>query len=79
VLAIAQLVAKLLFPSLAPKGVTTIVLLVLVLGSMNLLAISIIGEYIGKIFEETKSRPAFIRMNIIQNGEIRNATVHTGH
>jgi polyisoprenyl-phosphate glycosyltransferase len=29
-----------------------------------LLAISIIGEYISKIFEETKRRPKFIRSSI---------------
>ena len=27
--------------------------------------------YIGKIFEETKARPAFIRRNLIVHGEIR--------
>jgi dolichol-phosphate mannosyltransferase len=77
--ALVQFLAKLLFPSSAPKGITTVVLLVLLLGSMNLLAISVVGEYVGRIFEETKLRPPFIRMSIIQNGEIRDATVHKGH
>jgi dolichol-phosphate mannosyltransferase len=77
-LSFLQLLAKLFFPASAPKGVTTIVLLVLILGSLNLLAVSIVGEYIAKIFEEVKERPHFIRMNIIQNGEIRRATVQQG-
>ncbi len=63
------------FPSLAPRGVTTIVVLVLIMGALNLLAISVVGEYIAKIFEEVKRRPHFIRMNIIQNGEIRQAAI----
>ena len=54
---------------------TTIVILVLIMGALNLLAISVVGEYIAKIFEEVKRRPHFIRMNIIQNGEIRQAAV----
>jgi len=77
-LSFLQVLARILFPELAPKGVTTIVLLILLLGSMNLLAISIVGEYIAKIFEEVKARPPFIRMNIIQNGEIRQATIQQG-
>jgi dolichol-phosphate mannosyltransferase len=78
VLSLAQIALKLLFPASAPKGVTTIMLLVLVLGSLNLLAASILGEYIGKIFEEVKGRPHFIRMNVIQSGEIRRANVRRG-
>lgn len=77
-LALGQLIMRLAFPAIAPKGLTTIIMLVLVLGSMNLLAISIIGEYIAKIFEEVKARPVFIRTNVVQNGEIRHATVHRG-
>jgi polyisoprenyl-phosphate glycosyltransferase len=74
--ALGQLVMRLAFPDSAPKGLTTVIILVILLGSINLLAVSVIGEYIGKIFEEVKSRPVFIRMNVIQNGEIRHATVH---
>lgn len=70
-----QALARILFPNAAPRGVTTIVVLVLTMGALNLLAISLVGEYIAKIFEEVKRRPHFIRMNIIQNGEIRQAAI----
>jgi hypothetical protein len=46
-----------------------------VLGSLNLLAVSIVGEYIAKIFEEVKARPHFIRMNVVQNGDVRQAQI----
>lgn len=69
-----HVLAKLLFPEIAPQGITTVVVLILGLGSLNLLAISIVGEYIAKIFEEVKGRPPYIRMSIIQNGEIRPAS-----
>ena len=71
VLMVIQVLAKLLFPQLAPRGVTTLLMAVLFFGSLNLLAISIVGEYVAKIFEEVKRRPHFIRRSIIQEGEIR--------
>ena len=78
VLSLGQIVAKLLFPSAAPRGVTTVILLILVLGSINLLAISIVGEYIAKILEEVKARPHFVRLNIIRSGEVRQADMRRG-
>jgi len=52
------------------RGVTTIVLLVLGIGSIQLLSVSIIGDYIGKIIEEVKNRPKFIRSKVLFNGKI---------
>lgn len=49
-----------------PHGITTIIVLVLFFGGLNMLGISIIGEYQAKIFEETKRRPKFIRRNIFR-------------
>lgn len=69
----AQLTFKLLFPGSAPRGVTTTLLTIIFFGSINLLAVSIIGEYIAKIFEEVKRRPHFIRRHVIRDGEIREA------
>jgi dolichol-phosphate mannosyltransferase len=70
-----QIIGRLLFPELAPKGVTTLLLGVLFFGSVNLFALGIVGEYIAKIFEEVKQRPLFIRRNIIRDGEIRSFSV----
>ena len=42
------------------QGWTTIVLSLWALGGLQLLAIGIVGEYIGKIYLETKERPKFI-------------------
>lgn len=49
----------------APKGVTTLIVLVLFLGAVQLLSISILSEYIAKILDETKKRPNFIVKRII--------------
>jgi glycosyltransferase involved in cell wall biosynthesis len=50
-------------------GTSTIIVLILFFGSLNVLAISILGEYLIKIFEETKRRPKFIRKAVRQGGE----------
>lgn len=66
-----QVIARILFPYLAPKGATTILIAIGFFGSLNLLAVSLIGEYLAKIFEEVKRRPHFIRRSIIKEGEVR--------
>ena len=43
-------------------------LLILSFGSINLFAISLVGEYIGKIILEVKQRPRVIRSEIIRSG-----------
>ena len=43
-----------------PLGNPTIVILVLFLGGVQLISIGILGEYIGRIYEEVKKRPRFI-------------------
>ena len=68
---VGQLLAKLLFPTLAPKGFASVIILIVFFGSLNVLAISVAGEYIAKIFEEVKQRPHFIRRSIIRDGEVR--------
>lgn len=77
ILGIAQVAVRLLFPELAPKGLTTVLLVILFFGSINLLGIAVLGEYIAKIFEEVKRRPPFIRSSIIKSGGIRDASIAT--
>ncbi|MBI4129214.1 hypothetical protein HY464_00805 [Candidatus Peregrinibacteria bacterium] len=47
-----------------PRGLTTIFVLVLFLGSIQLLSIGVIAEYVGRIFEETKRRPRYVTREI---------------
>ena len=47
-------------------GYATIIVLILFLGGMQLFCIGIIGEYIGKIFEQSKDRPIYITKEIIK-------------
>ncbi|MFI3278554.1 MAG: glycosyltransferase family 2 protein [Rikenellaceae bacterium] len=42
------------------QGFPTILIAILFLGGIQLLSIGILGEYIGRIFNETKSRPTYV-------------------
>ena len=46
-------------------GYATIIVLILFLGGMQLLCIGIIGEYVGKTFEQSKDRPIYIAKEIL--------------
>jgi dolichol-phosphate mannosyltransferase len=70
ILAIVQILIRLFDPSATPHGLTTVMLLIMFFGSFTILAISILGEYIAKIVEETKNRPIYIRDLRIKNGQI---------
>jgi dolichol-phosphate mannosyltransferase len=41
-------------------GVATILLVVLMLGGIQLITLGIVGEYIGRIYEEVKGRPLYV-------------------
>lgn len=58
-IALAYLVMKLAgFPF--PIGNPTVVILILFMGGIQLISVGILGEYIGRIYEEVRSRPKFI-------------------
>jgi polyisoprenyl-phosphate glycosyltransferase len=41
-------------------GFSTITIVILLLGGMNLIAVGIIGEYVGRIYDEVKRRPLYL-------------------
>ena len=57
-------------PEIAPKGITTVLIAILSLGSLNLFPIGLVGEYVAKIMQEVKGRPRLIRLSIIKNGKV---------
>jgi nucleoside-diphosphate-sugar epimerase/glycosyltransferase involved in cell wall biosynthesis len=65
---ILQIIFRILYPNI-PHGITTIIVLILFFGGIQLLAVSILGEYLSKVFEESKGRPKFIRKSIIYRGK----------
>jgi dolichol-phosphate mannosyltransferase len=72
--AVLQIIGRLLFPELVPPGVTTTLVFIMFFGSLNFVGLSVLGEYLAKVFEEVKRRPHFIRRSVIRDGEVRHAT-----
>ena len=50
-------------------GFATIIVLTLLLGGIQLFCIGIIGEYVGKIFEQSKDRPIYVAKEILDYTE----------
>jgi dolichol-phosphate mannosyltransferase len=50
-----------------PQGWTSLLLAIVFLGGVQLLVLGILGEYIGRIFEQTRSRPMFLVDKILKN------------
>jgi len=59
-LAVIQIVARLLAPHSVPSGFTTLIVLILFIGGVQLLCFSILGSYIMHIYDEVKRRPPYI-------------------
>jgi len=50
-------------------GYATIIVLILFLGSMQLFCIGIIGEYVGRTFEQSKNRPIYVAKEVLNYEE----------
>lgn len=61
---IAVIWEKLIF-GIDVRGYATIIVLILFFGSVQLFCIGIIGEYVGRTFEQTKKRPIYILKEVI--------------
>jgi len=60
---------RIYYPDIAPRGIATLLITVLMFGSLNLFAIGVVGEYVAKIMTEVKGRPRLIRAALIRNGK----------
>lgn len=69
-LAAIYFLQRLLLDVYIPQGFTTLAILILFLGGIQLLSVGLIGEYIGRIYDEVKRRPEYIERESIGFGEI---------
>lgn len=67
ILAIQSLVRY--FTGHAVEGFTTVILLILIIGSAIMISLGIIGYYIAKIYEEVKGRPRYLISKTIGRGK----------
>lgn len=71
-------ILRILWPDIAPRGATTMLIAILMFGSLNLFGIGLVGEYIGKIMIEVKQRPRLIRAALIRHGVVTPQTTKPG-
>jgi polyisoprenyl-phosphate glycosyltransferase len=57
--ALFAIVAKLVLHR-SPQGFTALIIIITFLSGANLLFLGVIGEYVGRIYEEAKSRPLYV-------------------
>jgi glycosyltransferase involved in cell wall biosynthesis len=53
------LIGRVLLTGIDVPGYASLMVVVLFLGGMQLVALGVIGEYLGRMFNETKNRPLF--------------------
>ena len=57
-----------------PSGWTSLIAVVLLLGGVQLLSLGVIGEYVGRIFEESKQRPLYFVADATAGSELELST-----
>ena len=60
-------------------GVTTTLLPVLFFGGWQLFILGLVGEYIGRIYDEVKGRPLYLVRERVNMGEQAVASLEGGH
>lgn len=63
---LVMVILEKLILGIAVPGYATIIVLILLLGATQLFCIGIIGEYVGRTFEQTKDRPIYIAKEILE-------------
>lgn len=65
------IVTKVLLLGVDTPGYASLLIAVLLMGAIQLLSLGIIGEYLGRLFLEVKSRPIYVVEGVYEDGDIR--------
>ncbi len=57
-----------LFLNRSPQGFTALILLITFLSGVHLFFLGVIGEYVGRVYEEVKGRPIYIVGRLVRDG-----------
>jgi dolichol-phosphate mannosyltransferase len=55
------------FTNNPPQGWTSVIAVVLLLGGVQLLSLGVIGQYVARIFDETKQRPLYLVDEVVES------------
>ena len=55
------------FSGIAVTGFTTVIILLLIIGSTLMISLGIIGTYIARIYNEVKARPRYVIKETIES------------
>jgi dolichol-phosphate mannosyltransferase len=58
-----------LFHDQSPRGFTALIMAIVFLSGVQLFFLGIIGEYVGRVYEETKARPLYLVSRIVRGGQ----------
>jgi glycosyltransferase involved in cell wall biosynthesis len=61
----------------APQGFTALILTITFLSGVNLFFLGIIGEYVGRVYEEAKGRPHYVIRKVMRQDGLGNRTLRT--
>jgi polyisoprenyl-phosphate glycosyltransferase len=64
------------FAGLYVSGIASVLLAVLLLGGVQLIAIGIIGEYLGRVYDEVKRRPLYVVNDRLEGSATRHELDH---
>jgi len=67
--ALYSIVAKVFFDA-APRGFTSLIVVATFFAGVHLFFLGVIGEYVGRIYEESKRRPIYIVGNIVRGDQM---------
>ncbi|MFP1677591.1 glycosyltransferase family 2 protein [Alloalcanivorax sp. C16-2] len=65
------IIAKALMFGVAVRGYPSLTALITFLGGLQLLTIGIVGEYVGKVYLETKQRPIYLVRDVVDRASLR--------
>jgi dolichol-phosphate mannosyltransferase len=69
---LVEVVLKIVNPDAAPQGFTTLIVIVLFIGGVQMICFSVIGSYLAHMYEEIKARPPYIVERVLNPPRIRN-------
>ncbi|MHB8687489.1 MAG: glycosyltransferase family 2 protein [Candidatus Dormibacteraceae bacterium] len=68
---VLQFLVRIVDPRTVPSGFTTLIILILFMGGVQLVCLSIIGSYLAHIYDEVKRRPPFVVESILNKPQPR--------